>query len=1033
MKAKGTECVRLLFVMLYCLASLMILTPAAAARGKIVWSQEELNFMAEHPEIHLGVDPAFVPYEFFDTDGVYKGIAADYISLIAEATGLKMTVATGLTWTQAYEKAVDKKLDVLPCVSRTPERDAYFLFSQGYYTFQRVIFINENTKQIKSFDDLKGKRVAVQVNSSHHSFLMDNPTISLALYTTVEEALQAVSDGTEIAFVGNLSTSSYLMKKYGITNLRYITIDSQIPQQLYFAVRNDWPVLVGILNKALDSIDQEQKIAISNKWISIQASNDYSSVIQTILIIGGVVALIWTVSLFWIVRLRKEITRRKKAQEEIHEAKIEAEQANQVKSLFLARMSHEIRTPLSAIMGMAYLLKKTGLTPTQSSHLEKLNQSARNMLSIINDILDFSKIESGKIEIEKIAFDLDKILQRITNIISVKLGEKSIEFFIRKQPDMPSLFVGDPTRIEQILLNLVNNAVKFTSEGSVTLSVKALSRTGNKYLVAFDIQDTGIGMSEQQTQRLFVPFDQGDSSISRRFGGTGLGLSIVKNLTELMGGTIQVQSEVNRGSTFSIQLPLEADIHQEQADSKKMAADCFGTIHALVLDASENSRNMLGDCLKAFGIKHTLTVDENEAIQLMRKAVIEGEPPFNLLIVDYMTPQDGGIAFLEKVRKAMYFERSTKCMLMVPMTREDLLEDILSVGIDYGLAKPIIPSTLYNGLMELFNIHPPKMPEEEASAESLTAPLPYHVLLVEDNKTNQFIAKSILEGSGFSVAKADHGKEGYDYFVAHQPEIDLILMDIHMPVMDGYTATELIRRMDTEIPIIAMTADAIVGVEDKCRSHGINVYISKPFEPEVFIRTILEVLKGRPCHGNRQTAGITAQNAESSLPAEGTPFTSEPTPVRESARTDLSATDVPGANAPKIDTPVIDAAGIDTPVIDTPGIDTPVIDRATAIRQLGIDESIYTAILLEYLHENEQTGLALQRQIDSGDFAEAALTVHKVKSSSGSIGAKKLAECSEKLQKALQASHAEEIREEHARFQKLLSTALQEIQAGTPS
>lgn len=1004
MKATRTICLRLLLLALYCLVSVSILMPGAKASEKIVWSPEELSFMAEHPEIHLGVDPTFVPYEFFDTDGVYKGIAADYIALVSKATGLKMTVASGLTWTQAYEKAVGKKLDVLPCVSRTAERDKYFLFSQGYYTFQRVIFINENSKQIKSFDDLKGKRVAVQVNSSHHSFLMDYSTISLALYTTVEEALQSVSDGTEIAFVGNLSTSSYLIKKYGITNLRYITISSQEPQQLYFAVRNDWPILVGIINKALSSIDQEKKIAISNKWIAIQTDTDYSAVIQTIFIIGGLVALIWTVSLFWIARLRKEIARRKKAQEEMHEAKNEAEQANQVKSLFLARMSHEIRTPLSAIMGMAYLLKKTGLTTTQNSYLEKLNQSARNMLSIINDILDFSKIESGKIEIEKISFDLDKLLQRITNIISVRVEDKSIEFMIRKEPDMPSLFIGDPTRIEQILLNLVNNAVKFTAQGSVSVTVKVLSRTGSKYLVSFSVQDTGIGMSEEQTQRLFVPFDQGDSSISRRFGGTGLGLSIVKSLTELMGGNIQVQSEVDKGSTFTVQLPMEADINQEQADSKKMAADCFNTIHALVLDASENSRNMLGDCLKAFGIKHELTVDEKEAIQIMRKAAVAGEAPYNLLIVDYMTPQDGGIAFLEKVRKAMYFQRSSKCMLMVPMTREDLLEDIASVGIDFGLAKPIIPSTLYNGIVELFKINPPKTNTAETDMETLVAPCPYHILLVEDNKTNQFIAKSILEGAGFVVSKADNGKEGYTFFEANRLEIDLILMDIHMPVMDGYTATGLIRKIDADIPIIAMTADAIVGVEEKCRSHGINYYVSKPFEPEVFIHTILEVLKGKPCHGNSLVVSAADQAVSATIAPEETLATPEPS----------ASTELPPSSSMLSPAPLAEA---------------PVIDREKAIKQLGIDEGIYAAILQEYLNENEGTGRMLQGQIDAGAFADAALTVHKVKSSSGSIGAKRLAECAEKLQKALQAHDAEVVRAEHAQFQMLLGKVILEIQA----
>lgn len=987
-----------LLLCLLCLLCIAVGAPkTAAASGGIVWTQDEQAFIAAHPEIRLGVDPTFIPYEFIDTDGVYKGIAADYIELISKAIGIQMTVAKGLTWTQAYEMAVGRELDVLPCVAQTAEREKYFLFSQGYYTFQRVIFINENNKKIRSFDDLKGQRVAVQANSSHHSFLMDYPTISLALYTTVEDALQAVSDGTEQVFVGNLSTSSYLIKKYGITNLRYITISSQQPQQLHFAVRSDWPVLVGIINKALDSIAQEERIAISNKWIAIQEDADYSALIQALLAVGGLVALVLAVSLFWILRLRKEVARRKVAQEEAGAARTEAEQANQVKSLFLARMSHEIRTPLSAIMGMAYLIKKTELTATQSNYLEKLNQSARNMLGIINDILDFSKIESGKIEIERISFDLDKLLQRITNIISVKVDDQDIEFFIRKEPDMPALFLGDPTRIEQILLNLVNNAVKFTEHGSVSLAVTAQGLGELRHTVTFSVRDTGIGMSEEQVRRLFVPFDQGDSSISRRFGGTGLGLSIVKNLTELMGGQIQVQSEPGKGSVFTVQLPLEADPNQAEGDPNKMAADCFRTVRALVLDASENSRNTLSDYLRAFNIEHGVTSDEAVAVQIMRKASLSGDAPYNLLIVDYMTPQDGGIAFLERIRKAMYFPRTAKCMLMVPMTREDLLENIASYGIDFGFTKPIVPSTLYNGIVELFRIDPPPKADADTAEGAPVAPCPYHILLVEDNKTNQFIAQSILSSAGFTVSLAGNGQEGLDFFTAQRDTIDLILMDIHMPVMDGYTAADLIRKEDQETPIIAMTADAVMGVEEKCRSHGINYYVSKPFEPEAFIRTILEALKGKPCRAD----GVPAAQVAGQPTAEA----SQPE-AADGAAPAVAAQALAGAQA-----------------------EGPTVDSALAMRQLGIDETLYAAILREYLDENAQTGAQLQAQIDAGEYAQAAQTVHKVKSSSGSIGAKRLAACAEKLQKALQSSDADTVAAEHARFQTLLALAMQEMRA----
>ena len=531
---------------------------------------EEKEFIKEHPVVHLGVDPSFVPYEFFDTDGVYKGIAADYIELISMKTGLQMVVEKGLTWTEAYEKGVKKELDVLPCVSMTAPRQEYFLFSQSYYTFQRAVYINKDNNSVKSIDDLSGKTVAVQANSSHQGFLTTYyPEIRQITYPTVEEALKAVSDGRETSFVGNLATSSYLIKNLGITNLKYLTIDTRNNQSLYCAVRNDWPILVDIINKALASVTQEEKISISNKWLGVQSTPDYSEIIRIAEITGGVVFLILFVSSFWILRLRREVKKRRTAQEELRIAKEEAERANQIKSLFLARMSHEVRTPLHTIMGMSHLFKKTEMTVTQRIYLEKTIQAARNMLGIINDILDFSKIEAGKIEIERVSFDLDTVIQRVLNIESVKVEEQGIELTLNRRPDTPRFLMGDPVRVEQILLNIVSNAVKFTKKGTVALTIGIHSRVDRIYTVEFCVRDSGIGMSETQLERLFIPFDQADSSISRRFGGTGLGMSIVKNLVDLMGGTIEVTSVPGEGSTFIVRLPFEADDESEKTELQK--------------------------------------------------------------------------------------------------------------------------------------------------------------------------------------------------------------------------------------------------------------------------------------------------------------------------------------------------------------------------------------------------------------------------------------------------------------------------------
>jgi len=484
---------------------------------------EEQQFIEDHPIIKLGVDPAFIPYEFFDNDGKYKGIAADYIDLLCKKTGLNMVVTSGLTWTQAYGLAVNKELDVLPCVVKTEERSKYFLFSVPYVSFQRVIFLKKDNRDIRSFADLAGKTVAVQENSSHNSFLKEYRDISLSLYPTVQEALEAVSEGREVAFVGNLATTDYQIESAGITNLKYVDIEVDDDQQVYFAVRNDWPQLVSIINKGLAAITEEEKITIRDRWMGVENEIDYSKIWKVSGMIGGAALFVLAISAFWIIRLRKEVKFRKRVQDELHIAKENAETANQAKSAFLARMSHEIRTPLNAITGFAYLAKKSDNSSTQQLYLDKITDASRSMLGIINDILDFSKMEAGKISIERISFDLDRVVQQVISTNYIRIEEKGVSFYMEKDPGIPSFFWGDPTRIEQVLTNLVSNAVKFTSKGSVRLSVDLIGKEGQLFDLEFSVADTGIGMSEEHIAQLFKPFEQGDSSINRRFGGSGLG------------------------------------------------------------------------------------------------------------------------------------------------------------------------------------------------------------------------------------------------------------------------------------------------------------------------------------------------------------------------------------------------------------------------------------------------------------------------------------------------------------------------------
>ncbi len=829
-------------------ALLLYSQPGVALQGGssvLSLTAEEIQFIQEHPTINLGIDPEFIPYEFFDSDGIYKGIAADYLSLIAEKTGLVFEIARGLTWSQAYENAVERKLDALPCISKTAQRGKYFLFSDSYISFVRVIFVNKDNTTVNSFEDLNGKSVAVQRNSSHHSFLLDYPQIEPALFTNVEDALHAVGDGTQQAFIGNLATSNYLAKANGITNLRYIPISNQETQYLYFAVRNDWPQLVSIINKALASIDEESKMAINDRWISVEKSADYAWILRLILICSAVIALISVVSFFWIQKLRKEIHTRKKIQADLEKAKREADEANQFKTSFLTRMSHEIRTPLNGITGMAYLLRKTELTLTQKMYVDRITQSSSNMLGIINDILDFSKIEAGKVEIETASFSLDQVVQDVINIISFKIEEQKIALRLEKDPSVPNWFLGDAKRLEQILINLMNNAAKFTKEGEVSLKIRLMTKENDRYQINFAVKDTGIGMSEEQISKLFSPFIQGDISINRRFGGTGLGLSIVKNLVDLMGGDIQVFSTPGEGSTFIVQLTFPADTQKEAEYQNRVKGDQLKDIRTLVLDKNSASIGMIRNYLESFRMTCELTAAPLSALSMLQSANGQHAKPFDLLIVDYETPTENGFQFIKEIFSNPRIAHKPKVIMMLPMMREDLFDLLDEHHVDIGIGKPIVPSLLLNGILDIFQVKAvaasktPEMTAEERTAFDK----PYCVLVVEDNMTNQMIAKALLEQSGLTVMMAENGKVAVDLYMQNQKGIDLILMDLHMPVMNGYEAASEIRKISQTIPIVAMTADVVSDVKEKCDQHGIHHYLTKPFDPAHFIKTVHAVLQ----------------------------------------------------------------------------------------------------------------------------------------------------------------------------------------------
>ena len=714
--------------------------------------------------------------------------------------------------------------------------------------------------------------------------------------------------------------------------------------------------------------------------------------------------------------LKVEMDLRRQKDRELKQAKELAEAATRTKSEFLANMSHEIRTPMNGVIAAADLALGENVPPKIEHYLKIIQSSAYSLLGIINDILDFSKIEAGKFELKERMFRLDDVLDRVMDLFVNKAAEKGIELLVDFDLNTPKVLLGDPLRLQQILTNLISNAVKFTDSGGVVLlsarlqTEAAVDSTADEVKLAFSVKDTGTGIAPEYIDLLFEPFSQADTSSTRKYEGTGLGLSICKQLVSMMSGDISVESKLGKGSTFFFMVRLRRP--SAKPVSRMVVPPDIQGLNVLVVDDLADSRITMRKMLESLGFKVETLVSGPEALKRLKDNMLRNNP-IELIMMDWKMPAMDGIEVSKKVRQEL--KLTMPIIMMTAFGKEEQRIEAEKAGINGFLTKPIYPSTLFDAIMDGFG----KESLKEAGlkkhfttrASIYRKPLKGNrILVAEDNPTNQQVAQAILEKAGIAVTIVNNGEEALQ--AVRTTQFDAVLMDIQMPKMNGYEATRLIRELPqgASIPIVAMTAHAMKGDEEKCLEAGMDGYISKPVNQDRLFHTLWRLVRNHKSPSDFMATEEDEAAIDPGPDGEEIPQGEHLEPPGKSIENDrILPAKLPGIDIEK--------------TLETLNIDGPTLKR----------------IMFGFLSDNRDTARKIKKALSGNDPKLMLQLAHSLKGSAANIGAGELymaahdleAACREDLSTDVEPSEMEDL---IANVGSTLNQVLESIQSlGEPA